>query len=225
MKATHTAEPSEPISEQTIWDLPTRAFHWLLVLCFAGAWLTAESERTKLLHLSLGYCAGALVVWRLIWGVLGSRYALFTEFVASPAAAWRYLRSYLPGARDEPAPRYVGHNPAGAWAVIGLLVLMAASVATGWWAYQDGSPDLAGSLHEAVTQALLLLVGLHVVAVLATCVLQRENLVRAMWTGKKKALPAQGIASTHQLLAIALCAAIAWFAWALYTGGIASLTG
>jgi cytochrome b len=225
MKVTHTAEPSEPISEQTIWDLPTRAFHWLLVLCFAGAWLTAESERTKLLHLSLGYCAGALVVWRLIWGVLGSRYALFTEFIASPAAAWRYLRSYLPGARDEPAPRYVGHNPAGAWAVIGLLVLMAASVATGWWAYQDDSPDLAGSLHEAVTQALLLLVGLHVVAVLATSVLQRENLVRAMWTGKKKALQAQGIASTHRLLAIALCAAIAWFAWALYTGGIASLTG
>ena len=76
---------------QLVWDVPTRVFHWLLVLCVAGAWASAESERTKLIHLSFGYCAGALVLWRLVWGVVGSRYARFTDFVKSPAAAWAYL--------------------------------------------------------------------------------------------------------------------------------------
>ena len=97
MSTPDTPPEQAALAEQKIWDLPTRVFHWLLVLCFAGAWLTAESERTQLLHLTLGYCAGALVLWRVLWGVAGSRYALFSEFVRSPAAALRYLQAYLPG--------------------------------------------------------------------------------------------------------------------------------
>jgi cytochrome b len=222
-----TPDPSpDPIalSEQKIWDLPTRVFHWLLVLCFAGAWLTAESERTQLLHLTLGYCAAALVLWRLLWGVAGSRYALFSDFVRSPAAALRYLRAYLPGSSLEAPRRYLGHNPAGGWAVLGLLALMEAVVLSGWWAYQSGAPDMAGEMHEVLTHALLILIGLHVLAVVATGFMHGENLVRAMWTGRKRALPEQGIRSSQVLIGLLLFAAVTWLGWALYSGRLPGLT-
>ena len=224
MSMPDTLPEQAALEEQKIWDLPTRVFHWLLVLCFAGAWLTAESERTQLLHLTLGYCAGALVLWRVLWGVAGSRYALFREFVHSPAAALRYLQAYLPGSTLAAPRRYVGHNPAGGWAVLGLLGLMAGVVASGWWAYQSGAPDAAGEAHEVLTHALLILIGLHVVAVVATGFKHRENLVRAMWTGRKRALPEQGIRSSHGLIGLVLFAAVSWLGWVLYAGRLPGLT-
>jgi len=214
----------EALEEQKIWDLPTRVFHWLLVLCFAGAWLTAESERTRLLHLTLGYCAGVLVLWRVLWGVVGSRYALFADFVRSPLAALRYLQAYLPGSTLAAPRRYLGHNPAGGWAVLGLLALMASAVVSGWWAYQSGAPDAAGELHELLTHALLILIGLHVLAVAATGFKHRENLVRAMWTGRKRASPEQGIRSSHGFVGLVLFAAVTWLGWALYAGQLPGLT-
>ena len=222
-----TPDPSSArmaMESQKIWDLPTRVFHWMLVLCFAGAWLTAESERTQLLHLTLGFSAGALVLWRVVWGVAGSRYALFGDFVRSPAAALRYLRAYLPGSTADAPRRYLGHNPAGGWAVLGLLVLMAAAVISGWWAYQSGAPDMAGEIHEVLTHALLILIGLHVLAVIVTGLMHSENLVRAMWTGRKRALPEQGIRSTHTFIGLALFAAVTWLGWALYAGRLPGLT-
>ena len=217
---------SEPALKQAqkIWDLPTRVFHWMLVLCFAGAWLTAESERTQLLHLTLGYCAGALVLWRVVWGVAGSRYALFSDFVRSPAAALRYLRGYLPRSTLAAPRRYLGHNPAGGWAVLGLLALIAAAVASGWWAYQSGAPDMAGEMHEVLSHALLILVALHVIAVIATGYIHGENLVRAMWAGRKRALPEQGIRSSQVGMGLLLCAAVTWLGWALYAGRLPGLT-
>ncbi len=222
---TVAAAPLEPVAlaEQKIWDVPTRVFHWMLVLCFAGAWLTAESERTQLVHITLGYCAGALVLWRVLWGLVGSPYALFRDFVRSPVAALRYLRTYLPGSRVAPR-RYLGHNPAGAWAVLGLLVLMALSVATGWWSYQSSAPEFAGALHELLTHALLLLIALHVLAVVATGRLHGESLVRAMWTGRKRALPEQGIRSSHSLIGLLLLVAIGALAGMLFTGRLPGLT-
>jgi cytochrome b len=220
MSTPHTLPSIEALEEQKIWDLPTRVFHWLLVLCFAGAWLTAESERTQLLHLTLGYCAGALV----LWGVVGSRYALFGDFARSPAAALRYLQAYLPGSTLAAPRRYLGHNPAGGWAVLGLLTLMAAAVASGWWAYQSGAPDAAGEAHEVLTHALLILIGLHVLAVIATGFKHRENLVRAMWTGRKRALPEQAIRSSHGLIGLLLFAAVSWLGWVLYAGRLPGLT-
>ena len=224
MSTPPTSPEEGALAEQKIWDLPTRVFHWLLVLCFVGAWLTAESERTQLLHLTLGYCAGALVLWRVVWGIAGSRYALFSEFVRSPAAALRYLRAYLPGSTLEVPRRYLGHNPAGGWAVLGLLALMAGVVASGWWAYQSGAPDAAGEAHEVLSHALLILIGLHVLAVIATGRKHRESLVRAMWTGRKRATPEQGIGSSQVGIGLLLMAALTCLAWALYTGRLPALT-
>ena len=95
-------------------------------------------------HLALGYSAGALVAWRVVWGFVGGRYARFTDFVRSPTAAWVYLRAYLPSVRriGKAQAHYLGHNPAGGWAVLGLLAAVALAVATGWVSYQDGSAEL-----------------------------------------------------------------------------------
>jgi cytochrome b len=224
MNSPKTTPDTTPPSAQLIWDAPTRVFHWLLVLCVAGAWVTAESERTKLLHLSFGYCAGALVLWRLVWGLFGSRYARFTDFVKSPAAAWAYLRGYLPWVTGAKPHAYVGHNPAGSWAVLGLLALLAGAVASGWWAEQSDALEVAGELHEALANGLLLLVGVHVLAVVATGLLQGENLVRAMVTGRKQAHQAQAIGSAHPLLGacVALATVALWLA--IYTGQLPGLT-
>jgi len=224
MSTPRTLPSIEALEEQKIWDLPTRVFHWLLVLCFAGAWLTAESERTQLLHLTLGYCAGALVLWRVLWGVVGSRYALFGDFVRSPLAALRYLQAYLPGSTLAAPRRYLGHNPAGGWAVLGLLALMLLAVVSGWWTYQSDAPDMAGQAHEVLSHALIILIALHVLAVIATGFKHRENLVRAMWTGRKRALPEQAIRSSHGLIGLLLFAAVSWLGWVLYAGRLPGLT-
>jgi len=212
-----------PVTPQLIWDLPTRVFHWLLVVCVLGAWLTAESERSRMQHLALGYSAGALVAWRVVWGFVGGRYARFTDFVKSPTAAWvylrAYLRAYLPSVRrsGKTQTHYLGHNPAGGWAVLGLLGVVALAVATGWVSYQDGSAELWCALHELVGKGIILLVGLHVLAVVATGFIHGENLVRAMWTGRKRALPEQGVASSHRVIGLVLCFATICFGWAIYT--------
>src|SRR5665647_3224612 len=127
-----------------VWDAPVRVFHWLLVLSFAGAYLTAESERWSLVHVSLGYTMGGLVAFRILWGVLGTRYARFASFVRGPAAVMRYGRALLRGRPEH----HVGHNPAGAVAIVLLLSLSVAIVATGWLFYDVSSARWLKELHE-----------------------------------------------------------------------------
>jgi cytochrome b len=102
-----------------VWDLPVRVFHWLLVASFAGAWLTAEGEQWRLLHVSLGYTVLGLVAFRLVWGVFGTRYARFSSFIRGPSAVARYLGNLMHGRPQH----YTVHNPAGAVAIVALLLL------------------------------------------------------------------------------------------------------
>ena len=76
-----------PLRTVLVWDAPTRVGHWLIALSFAGAWLTAESERWRLVHVTLGYTLAALVVFRLVWGLVGTRHARFASFVRGPAVS------------------------------------------------------------------------------------------------------------------------------------------
>jgi cytochrome b len=198
------------------------------VLCVLGAWFTAESERDRMLHLALGYSAGVLVAWRLVWGFVGSRYARFSNFVRSPAAALVYLRGYLPAARaagqTQTQTHYLGHNPAGGWAVLALLVVVLLSVATGWVSYQDESLELWSELHELVGNGIMVLVGVHLAAVIATSLLHRENLVRAMVNGYKRGRSGEGIPGAFTLLGLVLGFAIVAFTWQVYSGVFPSLT-
>jgi cytochrome b len=192
-----------------VWDAPVRVFHWLMVLSFAGAYLTAESERWRLVHVSLGYTLGGLVAFRVLWGLLGTRYARFASFVRGPSAVMRYLSSI---ARGQPE-HHVGHNPAGALAIVLLLLLSVATVVSGWANYNDLGGHWLEELHEVAANFMLAVVGVHVAGVVLASWLHRENLVRAMLTGRKEGAPNQGIRWTWWPLALVLLAAVLGFWW------------
>lgn len=183
--ATSTSPPSSG-QRRLVWDAPVRVVHWLLVLCFAGAWLTGERETWRLLHVSLGYTLGGLLAFRLVWGLVGTRHARFSRFVRGPAAVRAYLGSLLRGRPQH----FTGHNPAGAVAILALIALGGLLVASGWATYEELTPFDLGELHELVAHAMLLVVGAHIVGVVVSSRLHRENLVRAMLTGRKADVPA-----------------------------------
>lgn len=190
-----------------VWDWPTRVFHWTLAASFAGAWLSAESERWALLHMSFGYTLLGLIVFRLVWGVLGTRYARFRDFVVGPGAVLRYLRSLL-SRRPE---HYVGHNPAGALAIVLLLLLGAGTALTGWAYWSDIGGEFFEELHEGLATAMLVVVGVHVVGVLVSSRLHHENLVGAMLSGYKRGAAGAAIPHSRPLAALLLGAAVLAF--------------
>lgn len=165
-----------------VWDVPVRVFHWLLVLSFAGAWLTAESERWRPVHVTLGYTMAGLVVLRIFWGFAGTHYARFASFVRGPGATLAYLKSLI-GTRPD---HHTGHNPAGAVAIVGLLLLILLTAASGWATYENLGGRWLEEAHEIAAHVLLALVVVHLVGVAFGCFLHRENLVRSMLTGLKR---------------------------------------
>ena len=190
-----------------VWDLPTRLFHWLLAGTFAGAWLTADSERWIDVHVTLGYTFAGLIAFRLLWGFIGTRYARFSSFVTGPGRVLAYLGSIL---KMKPQ-HHVGHNPAGGWAVIALLGLGAITALTGFLTYNDYGGHWLEELHEGAASAMLALVFVHIAAVLLSSVLHRENLVRAMMTGLKRGARSQAIPRPQWIAAGALLLAVAGF--------------
>jgi cytochrome b len=165
-----------------IWDPFVRVFHWSLVASFAVAWLTAEDVRV--LHEWAGYAAGALIGLRLVWGIMGTRYARFRQFIRPPGTVAAYLRDIATGREA----RYLGHNPAGGLMILALLATMAAVAASGWMMTTDAGfgVEWVEELHEALASVMLGLVGLHVLGVVVASLRHRENLVRAMVTGRKR---------------------------------------
>ncbi|MBU6436404.1 MAG: cytochrome b/b6 domain-containing protein [Betaproteobacteria bacterium] len=214
MNATSTSRSDAPgtaPADTLVWDVPVRVFHWLLALSFAGAYVTAESERWRDVHVLLGYTVLGLVIFRLLWGVVGTQPARFASFAVGLPAAWRYLQAL---ARRAP-PHYAGHNPAGSWAIWLLLVLAAGSSLSGVAVFFDWGGSAGADVHAALSNALLAVAGLHVAAVLLSSVLHRENLVRAMFTGRKRAWPAQGAAARHRVVGLLLLAVVLafWAGW------------
>lgn len=192
-----------------VWDAPVRVFHWLLVLSFAGAYITAESERWRLVHVSLGYTLGGLVAFRILWGLMGTRYARFASFVRGPAAVMRYVRGMLAGRPEH----HVGHNPAGAVAIVLLLLLSIAITLTGWATYNEVGGNWLEELHEGAANFMLAMVGVHVAGVAIASWLHRENLVRSMLTGKKEGVPEEGIRRPWRPLATLMVVAVLGFWW------------
>lgn len=218
---TATAAPSRVL----VWDLPVRLFHWLMVLSFAGAWLTAETERWRLLHVTLGYTLGGLVAFRLLWGLVGSRHARFASFVRGPRAVARYLGAMLRGRPEH----HVGHNPAGALAIVAMLGLSLLLVGSGWALYNDLGGELFEDLHEAVAEIMLAIIAVHVAGVALASRLHHENLVGAMFSGRKPALPQDGIRSAwRSVAALMLVAVLGFWTWqwqqAPAGGGLAAVT-
>ncbi len=193
MKSGPTATNKDDV---VVWDPFVRVFHWALVIGFFAAYLTEDDFMS--LHLVAGYTVGALVLARLVWGVLGTRHARFSSFVYKPNKVVRYARDLLKlGGR-----RYIGHSPAGGAMVVILLVMLILIVGSGVvaLALREGAGPLAGWIardralgrmasgtHEFFANLTLILVALHVCGVLVASFVHGENLVKAMWTGRKSA--------------------------------------
>lgn len=198
-----------------VWDLPVRVFHWALVASFAGAYALSESERLRHIHVMLGYTVAGLVAFRLLWGLIGSRYARFSSFAYGPGAAIRYLKGLVTGR----AEAHVGHNPAGSWSIYAIVVLAMATCVTGYLNFQEVGGDAVEELHELFANAWLVVVGLHVAGVLASSLAHRENLVAAMVTGYKRGVTTAG-GRPQWAVGVTLAAAVlAFWTWTLATGG------
>ena len=203
-----------------IWDLPVRLIHWLLVICFFGAYFTAEIDELKIIHFTLGYTLAALIVVRIVWGFTGTTHARFINFVHGPRAIIHYLKSVIH--REQPTD--AGHNPAGALAILALLLAGLLVSFTGWSTLHDIVGEWTEEVHEVLANIMLAIVCVHILAVVGSSFLHKENLLKAMITGQKKAQDKDAIAGTKPLLAIALLIAVLSFWGYQYThvaeGGI-----
>ncbi len=178
-----------------VWDLPTRLFHWGLLVCVAGLFATAYLPGASIeVHARFGYGVLLLLAFRLAWGVVGGHWSRFVNIVPSPGAVLAYLRG-------QPLPGRLGHNPLGGLAVLAMLAALLAQVGTGL---------AATSWHKGLGQWILVaLIALHVGAIAYYALVQRNNLVRPMLHGDK---PVSGPAVssrddlTTRLLALALLA-------------------
>ena len=163
-----------------VWDPIVRLFHWSLVA--AMAWELFAEAGTKA-HTWVGYFILALLALRIVWGFVGTRHARFTDFVRSPTSVLMYMASV---AANRPR-QYIGHNPAGGWMVIVLMATIAATGISGWAMKTDAlwGEEWIEELHEALANGMYLLIAIHVAGVVIASVQHRENLVRAMFTGRK----------------------------------------
>lgn len=166
-----------------VWDPLVRIFHWSLVLCFGGAYLLGEDGGT--LHRGLGYAVLGLVAFRLIWGVIGPQTARFRSFVPTPGRLVSYVKDML-AHREQ---RYLGHNPAGGAMIVALLLALTGTGISGWMMTTDAlwGVEWVEELHEALANGTLALVGLHVAGGIFSSIRHRENLVAAMFSGRKRA--------------------------------------
>ncbi|MEW6678396.1 MAG: cytochrome b/b6 domain-containing protein [Pseudomonadota bacterium] len=181
-----------------VWDLPTRLFHWLLVALVIAAYLTQEFDAMEW-HQRVGLSLLGLLVFRLAWGVIGSRHARFASFLQGPATVRAYLRGEWQG---------LGHSPLGGWSVLLLLALPLMLVGTGLFANDDVAfkglladwvdkavSDRLTGLHHLAFNLLLGLVALHVAAIVYYRLVRRQDLLRPMVTGWKQA---KADADTHR---------------------------
>lgn len=191
------------VIEVRVWDPLIRVMHWLLAAAVIVDWFTDEP---LWMHTWLGYLAAALVVLRVVWGFVGPENARFVSFVRGPVVVFDYLAGLIRFS----SKRYLGHSPAGGAMIVALLIMIAATAGTGManLAADRGEGPLAGviskverpprvpgqrrppllmkQIHETVANVTLALVVLHVLGVVLASFAHRENLVRAMITGRKR---------------------------------------
>jgi len=186
----------ETVRQVAIWDLPTRVFHWLLVVAVALSYATGGEEgRWFTVHVLSGYAVAALLAFRLVWGFIGSRHSRFADFVYG----WRRVRDYAGALLRRKHPHFVGHNPLGGWMVVTMIVVLAGSVVTGLVAGEPGeaagpllgvlmapsSGEAVAEVHEVLGNLVLALAVIHIAALFLDWTLTGENLIPAMVHGDK----------------------------------------
>lgn len=178
------AAPTATPSRRTV-DAPTRAFHWLTALCFAGAYATADGERWRLVHITLGYSLVGLISWRVLWGLLGPRSTRFAGW----ATRLRALPGALQQARQGQWPGTQLQNLGMLLLIVALLGSLVATLASGWVGDQGFTGDWMEEVHEFFGNTSLALVLAHIGAVVVLSLLRRRNLAGPMLTGR---MPGRG---------------------------------
>jgi len=180
-----------------IWDLPIRAFHWSLVVCITGSIISVNIGGNAIQwHAYFGYTILTLIIFRIVWGFVGSTYARFSSFTASPTRILQYLRGQ--------APRYLGHNPLGSLSIFALMLSLSVQVTTGLFgddeiAFQgpfakyvsSSTIELLSSIHDINQYVIYGLIGLHVASIVYYFKFKNENLVMPMLLGDKEIDPSE----------------------------------
>ncbi len=225
---------SDGMRRTKLWDLPVRLTHWSFVALLPALWGSAEFGKIDL-HKTLGLVMAGLVVFRVLWGLIGSQTARFTQFVKGPSKVIAYMHGLRSGKESEPV---VGHNPMGAVSVVLLLGLLAAQVAIGLFTQDvDGvesgplnymvsyeTADALREWHELVFNVILAFVVLHLAAILFYAIKKKDRLVPPMITGSKdlpESVPAPKMAPLWRALPLIIIAAA--FSWWLGKGAPTSL--
>jgi len=214
-----------------IWDLPTRLFHWALVACIVGSVVTGQVGGNLMVwHFRCGYAIATLLLFRVLWGFVGGRWSRFGAFLYAPGSTIAYLRGRAP------SEHRAGHNPLGALSVFALLLVLMAQVASGsmsddeiaWFGpmtkfVSGATVSLATWYHKGWGKTLLLvLIGLHLLAVAFYVFIKRERIVRAMVRGDKQldaVVPAARDDAGSRVLALVLLGVSAGIvAWAVSLG-------
>lgn len=179
----------------SVWDPLVRFFHWSLIIAFAVSWFTQEEHYN--VHLQAGYTVLGLISVRIIWGLFGSKYARFSDFIYSPSTTTSYIKSMIHGHPK----RYIGHNPAAGIMIIILIITLLTVTISG--IALDGAENWSGpmaemqlfqhrdlimSIHTLSTDILLILITLHLLGVAYSSLTHRENLILSMFNGKKRSL-------------------------------------
>lgn len=178
-----------------VWDLPTRLVHWLLVTLVTACFVTASIGGVWMpSHMKCGIAIFGMLVFRIVWGFVGGRYARFSSFVRGPAAVLGYARNLV----RKDSSTHLGHNPMGGWSVLAMLISLMVQAVTGLFANDDiftqgplyhwvgkAASDGLTRIHRVNHDVLLLLVGLHLIAVFFYLIIKHDNLIRPMLTGYK----------------------------------------
>lgn len=200
-----------------VWDLPTRLFHWLLVL-LVGTNLFLVGPRggiETVVHFVAGFAVAGLLFFRLLWGFIGSPHSRFVDFVRP----WSTVKTYLERLRRLRPPPAIGHNPLGGWMIVVLLAALTIMIATGLFASgRHAAGPFAhlipvavtatlGAIHSLVANLLIGLICVHIAGVAVEWFLTGENLVKAMLNGRKE-LPAEVAAQERPLVGLSRAAAV-----------------
>jgi cytochrome b len=216
-----------------VWDLPTRLFHWLLVAAFIALWITGTRDMLET-HMVVGQITLALLIFRVVWGVIGSRHSRFADFVVGPKAGFAHLREIVRVARFGPqgatGDHRVGHTRLGGWMILVLLILMLAQSVSGLFASDEIATDgplthlvdghtarIMTVYHSLAFDVLVALIAAHIAAAVFYLLRKRENLIGPLITGRAE-LPAEIAARESRFVGT-------WIALALTVGAMLIVWG
>ncbi|WP_158972387.1 cytochrome b/b6 domain-containing protein [Paraglaciecola sp. L3A3] len=211
------------MQKRLVWDLPVRLFHWILAICLVTQWFTAEViEDAMDFHFYLGYFILGLIIFRLIWGFIGTKYAKFSSFIAGPKAMFAYIKALM----NKQDTSTIGHNPVGGLMLPLVLLLVGIQATTGlftsddvvhsgpyYGTVSDSLQSIMQWLHHQTFSFLWIFIAVHILVICWYKFALKHDLIRPMLHGKKMVTEQQAIANSQLLKAIIVMIVVAVFVY------------